>query len=187
MGLAGPNLPSTAADDAGTGTVAWSNPSNAIASDDTYASAVLLLGQVSHYLKLTNFGFSIPTTAVVTGIQVDVERVSTVGSALVDNAIRIVKGGVIGATDKSSAANWPSADAYKSYGSEGDLWGEAWSAGDINDTGFGVALSVTANVGATAEVDLVRARVFYAMHRSADYPYSRKAPKTAGGISSNIS
>lgn len=54
--------PGTLADDAAVGTVAWSNPSNAASSNDSYATASGA-GGTTHYLKATNFGFAIPAGA----------------------------------------------------------------------------------------------------------------------------
>jgi hypothetical protein len=63
------------------------------------------------------------------------------GFSASDNAVRIVKGGSIGATDKSSVDAWPSTEASASYGGSSDLWGETWEASDINGSGFGLAIS----------------------------------------------
>lgn len=61
--------------------------------------------------------------------------------SLYDHRVRIVKGGVIGATDKASVTAWPGTLAYTTYGGEADLWGETWTVADINSTTFGVAIS----------------------------------------------
>jgi hypothetical protein len=63
------------------------------------------------------------------------------GFSASDNAVRIVKGGVIGSTDKSGISNWNSTDTVVYYGGPSDLWGESWSASDINSSNFGFAIS----------------------------------------------
>jgi len=73
----GPNNPSTTGNNAGVGTNAWSSTGNSVSSNDSYAS-VATKG-LSQYLTATNFGFTIPATSIINGIQVDVER-STSGS-----------------------------------------------------------------------------------------------------------
>jgi len=57
--------------------------------------------------------------------------------------IRIVKGGSIGSTEKSTNAilttSYPG--IYVAYGGSTDLWGETWAASDINSSTFGVVYS----------------------------------------------
>src|SRR3990170_6557009 len=93
----GPNDGSTFVDDATVGTKTWSNPGNAQFSDDIYATVSLVGEDISHYLKATNFGFSIPDGSTINGIAIDVERKRNIagGSLTSDQSVRIVKGGVI--------------------------------------------------------------------------------------------
>lgn len=162
----------TGADDATVGTVAWTNPGNITASDGVFAvTGTLGAVAVSHWLKATNFGFAIPTGAVIRGIVAEVQRKQTppgipgpVSPWVADNAVRIVKGGTIQATDRSSPSLWPLASAYASYGSAADLWGQTWTAADLNASTFGVALSArnTQSTFATgASVDHIRITVYY--------------------------
>jgi hypothetical protein len=160
----GPNSPSTGADDNSVGTTTWSGTSDIITSNNVSAAASINAGAVTHYLKATNFGFSIPTGATITGIVVEWERRRDPAADVVDNAVRIVKGGSIGSTNKASVTSWPSSDAYASYGSSSDLWGETWTASDINASTFGSVLSAKDNAGdstGSARVDHVRITVHY--------------------------
>lgn len=165
----GPKSPSTLADDASFGTIVWTNPSNASSSDNVYAEATTGSDGVnSHYLKATNFGFSLPTNAIIRGILVEVERQSnSVGIQFArDSRVRIVKSGTIGSTDKADTVTlWPLADAYVSYGSIADLWGELWTVSDINNstTGFVIAAQDPAGAGSglLADIDHIRMTVYY--------------------------
>ncbi len=181
---AGPTFPGTGADDATVGTVTWSTPSAITASDDSRATATGLQNTTSHYLKATNFGFNIPSTATINGITVEWEHSMAGGGSQVikDNAVRIVQGGTIGTTDKSSVSTWPTSDAFASYGSAADLWGLTWAASDINATTFGAALSAkeTANFPGSAQVDSVRITVAYTTSAS-----STSTTWTAGEDSSD--
>lgn len=165
MPASGPLSPGTVVDDAGVGTVTWSNPGNAAASDDARSEATLTsVDPLSHYLKATNFGFAIPTDATVTGIEVAVERSASNLTDVRDNRVRIVKANVIGATDRADTAttDWPTADAYKTYGSSSDLWGETWTPAQINAADFGIAFAAQAINGTqTARVDHIRITVYY--------------------------
>lgn len=166
MASSGPNSPGTLADDSSVGTVAWSNPSNGASSNNSYATAAFGTNGTSHYLKATNFGFAIPSTATIDGILVGIERSRTGigGGSIKDSAVRIVKGGAIGSTNKGATGTaWPSADAYASYGGAADLWGESWTYSDINASNFGVAISAAMTIDETgnARVDHVRVTVYY--------------------------
>ena len=105
----------------GIGTVAWSNPGNATTNNASYATASLNNTQ-SNWLVATGFGFSIPSDATINGIMVEWEQKSSSGTNSLDNAIRIVKNGSIGITDKSNATQWgTSNDVYTpSYGNSSD-------------------------------------------------------------------
>ena len=168
----GPNSPGTMADDSTVGTVAWSNPDNAKVSDAVYATASNGgTGGTTHYLKATNFGFSIPSGATIDGILVEIQRAKTSGGNNVNNAardssVKIVKvDGTIGTTNKAATAdNWPLIEAYKSYGSSSDLWGETWDDTKINDIDFGVVISASliSDTGTpVAGVDHIRITVYY--------------------------
>ena len=161
MGTLGPNSGATFADDATVGTITLTSPANAAASDDARVTAVLLGLQVAHYLKATNFGFALPLDATITGVTVDVERSSSVGTTTVDNSVKLVKGGTISGTEKASATTWPTSDAYATYGSATDLWGLTLTPTDINASGFGMAISATTTLAATASIDHVRITVDY--------------------------
>lgn len=147
----GPNPPGTAIDDAAVGTQAWSNPTNALADDGIFASAVSVGSgsATTHYLDVTNFGFSIPSNATVQGIQVDIERKSSTASSVCgatntacDNSIVIINSsGTLGSTNKATTTVWPTTEAFASYGGSADLWSAAWAPSDINSSNFGVAIS----------------------------------------------
>ena len=72
----GPRVSGTQVDDASNGaSEQWFDLADVNASDDQYAGAFGLENNSrSHYLKLTNFGFSIPTGAAISGIKVEIER-----------------------------------------------------------------------------------------------------------------
>src|SRR5262245_51084466 len=135
MASQGPNNPGTLADDSGTGTTAWSNPTNAASSNDSYATATSG-GSTTHYLKATNFGLPIPAGATINGITVEIERSESAGQVAEDNRVRLVKAGTIQTPDKSTGILFPfGTDAYQSYGGAADVWSGTWTADDINDYG----------------------------------------------------
>jgi hypothetical protein len=148
------------ADDATVGTKTWTNPNNAKINDGVRTSVSLgAVGATSDYLKATNFGFSIPDGATIDGILVEIEDRTT--SAGLENEIKIVKAdGSIGAINKSTGVLLPTGtEAYVSYGSSSDLWGETWTPADINDADFGAVFSFI-GIG-TIYVDHIRITVYY--------------------------
>jgi hypothetical protein len=189
----GPNNPTTGADDTSSGTVAWGTPTNVVSSNNAYATAVLpTINTLSHYLKVTGYGFAIPTNATINGILVEVEKseASVSSATIVDNAIYAVKGGTIqtGGTNQKSASTWPTTDAYTSYGSGSDLWGVAWTPADINASTFGVAIQ-SKNNGAsgseTARVDHARITITYSLptYTQASYHWYANADNVQPGSS----
>lgn len=68
----GPNSPAAVANNAGVGVNAWTTPTNAVSSNDTY-STVGSRG-ISNYLAGTDLGFNIASPAAIVGIQLDVEK-----------------------------------------------------------------------------------------------------------------
>lgn len=165
--MQGPNSPGTVVNDNSIGTIPWVNPGNATTSDDADATCGALYYQdKGYYLKATNFGFAIPADATINGILVEFEKDQD-GSqgAISDQAVRIVKGGVIGSTNRKLGGSWPDSDTYVSHGSNSDLWGETWTPADINSNGFGVAISPTENYIdlETARIDHIRITVYYTM------------------------
>lgn len=159
------NSPGTLVDDAGVGTIAWSNPGNASASDDSRAvTASLSSSAISHYLKCTGFGFAIPSGHAIFGIQALLEWRGAGTAGARENRLRIVKAGSIGSsTAHDGSSDLPGSDAVEAFGGYGDLWGETWTPADVNDSGFGLAVSCRAPIifSGTAEVDQVRLAVLH--------------------------
>ena len=163
----GPNSPSTSADDSTVGTKSWTTPSNVQTQNDVYATAHLDASEVTHYLKATGFGFSIPAGATIDGIKVEVDRYESGSSVRVtDNSVRLVKNKVISGDEKSTGADWPNSDTdtYIPYGGSTDKWGLTWTYSDINSANFGVVISAKKDSNShdrDAYIDHIRMTVYY--------------------------
>ena len=157
----GPKSPLTVVNDPSTGTLTWAMPQNAAISDNTYAH---ISGSfATQYLKATDFGFALPPDAVIEGIQIDFERR---GFKVFDNRVRIVRNGVVGGTDRSIPGDWNAfSDVVRTYGGNGDLWGESWTAADINNANFGFAISANVVTG-IAFADAISITVFCSLCNS---------------------
>src|SRR5579872_5022163 len=109
----GPNNGSTFATvTSGTGSVAWTSPSNAQTSDTNYATANLgaFIG-TSQYLEATGFNFSIPSNATITGIQASVIEKASAANSIKDNHVFLLKGGALTTTDRKNSSNWGANDS----------------------------------------------------------------------------
>lgn len=166
MANEGPNSPGTMADDDTVGTLEWADPDNAKVSDNIMAIAGTTSTKVTHYLKATNFVFGIPVGSTIDGIIVEIERRPIGVGDVVDSEVKIIKGGIVGSENKAKVGDWElGADIYYSYGAANDLWSENWTYADINDSGFGVVLSVSVEPAGgnptEADVDHIRITVYY--------------------------
>lgn len=160
--------PGTCASVAGIGTVAWRNPTRAVSSNNTYATASVD-GTTTRYLECTNYGFAIPAGAIINGITVNVERSSssTSNGGSNDAAMLLVKAGTIGSTDRSTGTIYTTLDVVEAHGNATDLWGDTWTAADINNANFGAAFAATkaSSVGSaqTVSVDWIQIVVDYTL------------------------
>lgn len=165
MATKGPNAPGTAVDDATVGTVAWSNPTNAKVLDSVYAKTSKSMGTGtadSHFLLVSNFGFAVPLGVTIVGIVVNVVYTTNNTGFNKDATVKLVKGGVIGGTDKSTDAII--APGTLVYGGTTDLWGQTWTPADINDSTFGFAFSTTINpvtFNMEDDVDIITITVYH--------------------------
>lgn len=76
----GPNNPSSGTNNASVGAFAWTSPGNVLTSNNGYASNTNK--GVTNYISASNFGFLVPVTTNIDGIQLDVEK-STLSPTIV--------------------------------------------------------------------------------------------------------
>lgn len=150
MATAGPSLPTVAATDAAYGSVAWANADFILANDGTRATAAGVSngGPPTVLLVGTDFDFAIPAGATINGIEVVIDRTSA-NAACRDSLVSLYLGGaVVGDNKADVAVQWPASLTEKTYGGPADTWGVVLTANDVNDAGFGVAVSCEKNVAA---------------------------------------
>lgn len=163
-GSLGPNNCGAGADVSSVGSIAWTNPNN-IASAGQSATATLGTF-VSHYLQATNFGFAVPPSATILGISASITKSNSAASSVADSSVKIVKAGTATGTDHASATAWSTVATAQAYGGSNDLWGVTWLPSDINNSGFGIAISAKSlGVGSTncAVYAFVAITVFYSV------------------------
>jgi hypothetical protein len=175
VSTAGPNNAGTVADDASVGTTAWSNVTNAQGTtNSTFATNAAPSAQ-SHYLKATNFGFSVPSGATINGITVTINKKATTNGR--DVVVSLVKGGTVSGSNLGvTATNWPNAATDVTYGSTSNLWGNTLTDTDVNASTFGVVISVrrAGPKACTCSID--------SFSISIDYTASSTSQKTVVGL-----
>jgi len=160
-------------DDNSIGGLPWTDPGNITSGDGAVASASMFLGYggyarlYTNYLTADTFGFSIPSNAVIRGIEVIAYIAGTRGA--LDNDIRLTKdngsGTKIIATSNHSRGFWhPWKDVgTEVWGGPNDLWGVQWQPAEINNDLFGAKISAHLEdwYYIYAKVDAVVIKVYY--------------------------
>jgi hypothetical protein len=147
----------------------WTNVQTLAAEgSDIYADGaqlVLWSDPYRDFLIVDDFKLEVPSSATVLGITVTVRRAAGGPNEAVDAGVHIVKGGVMGSADRSTATPWNDMTfANVDFGGPSDLWGETWTPAEVNAAGFGVAFSAqyTQSAGnGRAYVDIVYVTVHY--------------------------
>lgn len=154
----------TQADDASTGTTAWSNPSNAASSNDTRSTASLGAGGNSHYHKSTNSSHSSGTALssgdTINSIKYRFERRKSGSPNVRDWKIYPVEGGTIVTTTNfaDTGTDWGTSDATAEYTQTTNLP----SAATILASNWGVVIAcqnTNGFPGGVGELDYVEAIV----------------------------
>lgn len=162
MTTAGPNYASTAANDSAIGAQPWNTPSNALTSDASFSNVLFTTApEVSYYLKWTDFGFAIPSDAIVTGVRVSYFSKASANDLVDEYSIRLVVGGVISGDDLAASDPWQDFTQAHDRGGIGVTWGLSLTGSDVNATDFGVVLSCSSVSGLPAGfVDYVELTVY---------------------------
>lgn len=167
----GPLDAGNAVNDATVGTVLWQILNRVFSNDGQYTTASLAASAVSEYINTYQYGFSIPTTATITGIVLTrgTQATQAGASGIVDNSVKLYKAGVLVGSDKATATSWGGiTEQTATYGTSSDLWGTTWAPADINATNFGAGISAkNTGIGSdTAELDYVELTVYYTLPAS---------------------
>lgn len=167
--ISGPQSPSTVADDASGGTIAWTNPGNAASSNNAYATFLFNAGVgtpvTSHWLKATKFGFAIPGTATITDVSTECEAKTSKADAVAEefNAQLLKAGAAVGSVISTPYA-LSTEDVYRTVIANLASTGSSVTPAEANAEGFGTWLNIKAlGVGEpiTHSIDHIRMKVTY--------------------------
>lgn len=140
---------------------------NVTASDNQYATAshCACCDANTSCLNASNFGFSIPPSATIDGITVEIEKRASSGASIQDNGLKLLKNGLeVGNNGAQFGVNWPTTDTYITYGGSTDLWGTTWTPADINSAGFGLvfaSIDYSCAGTTTSYIDHIRVTIHY--------------------------
>ena len=114
-------------------------------------------------LWTTDFGFTVPLSATITGVVVEIKERASFATSIWDSTVRLLMGTVEFGTNHAASVAWSTTSGYVTYGTPTDLWGAALTPAIVNAAGFGVALKVWNQPPAiqNAYVDHIRVTVYY--------------------------
>lgn len=158
--------PTTVQDIAG-GASTWTNPTNVEALDGNYASTSVPNSntgwKLSDKLVTTNYLFNIPAVSIIDGIYVEIIGNVSGQTPFMQIGGSLYKGGVDQNSGRiSSIVNL--SGTICTFGSATDLWGLTLTAADINNAGFGFAMTAQ-NEASTQfgsyNIDAIRITLYY--------------------------
>jgi hypothetical protein len=145
------------------GSAAWSNPGNAVSSDNTYATQTTVVTAANNgYLHGVQLASTVPSGATINGIEVQIEVKGSSTSCRFDTVQLIIAGTKSGSNLSTGTAPTTS-DAVYTYGGATTLWGLTPSDTDVNGATFGVAFRFKKSGKGTVvtSVDQVQMKIYY--------------------------
>ncbi len=144
--------------------VGWTDVDRALETDEGFASVTLAAGQESAKLRVSGFGFAIPSKAATWGIEVELKRRAPDGG-IEDQQINVEIEGKP-SRYKFVEGPWPTTIVgTHAYGQAVDTWGVDLFPADVNKPSFGVTLVVKRGAGGsgsvTAKVDSLKVAIHY--------------------------
>jgi hypothetical protein len=132
----------------------WTNGTNAYGSDGSYAVAD------SNGVRQTygNFGFSVPSTNIITGIEVKLEASAPVAAGTI--GVRLSWNGGQSFTVVKTTGTMSQTDQVYRVGFSSDTWGRTWTPAEFANGNFQV--DIVANTeGNTIGVDAIQTKVYH--------------------------
>ena len=143
---------------------AWQDTTNAIASDDNHATvSAMTEGEVSELLLGRQLELGIPADAIITGVEVAIERSGLAGVGIVDHSVAL-RGLGVNSDSKTQPGVWSNTDTLAFYGDPQDTWGLGLVATQVNQPEFGVGIAVRYSITAGNDwprVDSIVVNVHY--------------------------
>ena len=128
-------------------------------------TVTLTSGQTSQLLDATGFGFTVPATSSILGIQVVVNGNQTVAGVPI--TVTALGGG-------QKTFSLPTSTGTVTLGGPNDLWGATWTPAQLNNPGFGFSFQATNQsppVTFTLLPPMVTVTVWYTPPNNVDFNY----------------
>jgi hypothetical protein len=132
----------------------WTNPSNALSSDGSYATA----NSAGLRQSYNGFGLNIPNGNTIQGIEVKIDASGTTADGTISLALSW-DGGSSYTTGKATPT-LSGSDIVYSVGDSGDTWGRSWSASEFDLGNFRLRVTATPNSN-TIRLDAIEVRVYH--------------------------
>jgi len=137
-------------------------PENSVAQDNAYA----VYNDSNSYLQVDTFGFSIPSNAIITGIEVEVQAKATTPSGFPQVDISLSSDDGDSTTAEVSTDTLTASEQTFYVGGMGSLWGRSWTPDDFDDGNFAVEIGCFLASAVSVDVDGIRVRVYYSLPTS---------------------
>jgi hypothetical protein len=132
----------------------WTTGANGIDSDGSYATAAS--ANLRH--SYGTFGFSVPNTNTITGIEVKLEGAGTTAAGEIQ--VRLSWDGGTALGDTKTTGTLTATDAVYTIGSPSDTWGHSWTPSETVNGAFSIEL-ISQPSGNTVKVDAIRVRIYH--------------------------
>lgn len=147
---------------------AWYNIENVKLSDDKYASCLVYSSYPSSGLICTNYSFNVPLNCNITGVVAKIEaKGGSVNEGLYISSVKLTKNGSAVIGNNLASHNYLStADVIYSFGQSDNigLWGATLTPSEINDSTFGVVISIgneNVSYNLVPNIDHVQITIYY--------------------------
>ncbi len=132
-------LGNVASNECSSGGNGWLNSANVL-NDNTATSLVLMTAAkpISECLDVTTIEGTIPSEAIINGIEVNIRGRANFLNAVNDSTVVLLKGGVPVGNNYATGMTWTNSVTTFTYGGTTDLWGTTWTPAEINAADFGL-------------------------------------------------
>ena len=141
----------------------WTTPNNASATDGVIAACALKAASPrSDTLLIGAFGFNLPSTAKVTGVEFKVTRRNANARVRDADAKLWLRGSAY--ADRGGSTPWTNVLTPETYGGPTDTWNATLVGSDVNDKSFalGFAAAIPSDgISDDALLDGVTAKIYY--------------------------
>lgn len=151
--------------DVGDGTYnQWIDMPNVKIEDDTFAYSWINSSLGTDYLTTENYGFSIPPSATINGIELYVRRSKLPSSTDIKDGWIYLRYGYPISPNRASTSLFTNSFETVVYGGPTDLWSVGWTPTMINDNTFGAVIRpipVGLSDSPRAQIAWVKIKVYY--------------------------